>query len=547
MLTVAATRGNGEVGEDVTLNLRTIPSVPLTLLPDAGPYPEFVEVRGEVYLPLKAFAQLNEQRIAAGESTFANPRNAAAGSLRQLDPRVTASRPLATWFYGVGRIRGVEFECHSDVLEWLRKTGFRVNPNVRVASGLSDILSGFRWWEEHRADLDYDIDGVVVKVNNRWLQTALGAVGRDPRWAVAYKFAPTTAQTRLIKIHVNVGRTGVLNPWAELEPVQVGGVTVERATLHNEEDIRRKDLREGDTVILQRAGDVIPQVVAPLTDLRTGMEKPFQMPDKCPSCGTPVERVPGEVAVRCPNPDCPAKIAESIKHFVSRAAMDIEGVGDKLVDRLLASGLIRDAADLYNLKPEQLAAIERLGERSAANITAAIEDSKNRPAARVLFALGIPHVGSENAELLVRRFGSVSRLREASLEEMRDTPGIGPVIAESIHTYFRDTRALDLVARLESAGLRISPNEGDGMAGEDQGSRALAGKTFVLTGTLPTLSRQEATALITAAGGRVTGSVSAKTDYAVVGEEPGSKLAKARNLGIRLLDEEGLRSLLESQ
>jgi len=322
-----------------------------------------VEVRGEVYLPLAAFAQLNEQRIASGEPTFANPRNAAAGSLRQLDPRVTASRPLSTWFYGVGYVEGRDFLSHQEVLDWLRKAGFRVNPDIRVSATLEEIIAGCREWQDRRDRLDYDIDGVVVKLDDRRLQAALGAVGRDPRWAVAYKFAPTTAQTRLLKIHINVGRTGVLNPWAELEPVEVGGVTVEKATLHNEEDIRRKDLREGDMVIVQRAGDVIPQVVAPLTDLRTGAEKPFSMPSECPSCGTPVARIPGEVAVRCPNPDCPAKRAEAIKHFVSKAAMDIDGVGDKLVERLLSLALIRDAADLYRLETAQLAGLERLGEK----------------------------------------------------------------------------------------------------------------------------------------------------------------------------------------
>lgn len=352
---------------------------------------------------------------------------------------------------------------------------------------------------------------------------------------------------------MNVGRTGVLNPWAELEPVEVGGVTVERATLHNEEDIHRKDLREGDVVILQRAGDVIPQVVAPLTDLRMGNEQPFSMPAECPACGTPVVRVPGEVAVRCSNPDCPGRRAEAIKHFVSKGAMDIDGVGDKLVDRLLALGLIRDGADLYRLEAGTLAGLERLGEKSAANITAAVEASKKRPLPRVLFALGIPHVGGENAELLVRRFGSFAALREASAEEIAETPGIGPVIAESVREYFRDPRNLDLIARLEEAGVTMTlPAAGAGSTGVEAGLGAagapgpLTGKTLVLTGTLPSLSRQEATDLIVAAGGRVTGSVSTKTDYVVVGKEAGSKLARARELGIALLKEEELLELLES-
>ena len=558
-LAVGATRGNGEVGEDVTGNLRTVWTVPLAMLAGETAPPPTVEVRGEVYLPLAAFARLNEQRVAAGEATFANPRNAAAGSLRQLDPRVTASRPLSTWFYGVGHVEGREFSSHQEVLEWLRGAGFRVNPDVRVVGTVGEIVAGCREWQERRDQLDYDIDGVVVKLDDRRLQAILGAVGRDPRWAVAYKFAPTTAQTRLLKIHINVGRTGVLNPWAELEPVEVGGVTVERATLHNEDDIRRKDVREGDMVILQRAGDVIPQVVAPLTDLRTGAEKPFSMPAECPSCGTPVVRVVGEVAVRCPNPDCPAKRAEAVKHFVSKGAMDIDGVGDKLVDRLLALGLIRDVADLYRLEAAQLAGVERLGDKSATNITAAVEASKERPLTRVLFALGIPHVGYENAELLVRRFGSVAALQVASAEEISETPGIGPIIAESVRQYFRDPRNLDLLARLEEAGVTMTARAagagvvagaGTGGGAEEAGAGGtgvrgpLSGKTLVLTGTLPTLSRQDATDLIVAAGGRVTGSVSAKTDYVVVGEDAGSKLARARELGVVLLDEDRLRSLL---
>ena len=364
---------------------------------------------------------------------------------------------------------------------------------------------------------------------------------------MAYKFAPTTAQTRLRKIHINVGRTGVLNPWAELDPVEVGGVTVEKATLHNEEDIRRKDLREGDMVIIQRAGDVIPQVVAPLTDLRTGAEQPFHMPEQCPSCGTTVVRTPGEVAVRCPNPDCPAKRAEAIKHFVSKGAMDIDGVGDKLVERLLELEMIRDAADLYQLDAAELAALDRLGEKSAANIVGAIEASKKRPLARVLWALGIPHVGGETAELLVRRFGSMSALRDAEKKAISETPGIGPVIAESVWIFFRDPRNADLVDRLAAAGLTMeAPVAGAAGAGEGAAGEAgpLAGKTLVLTGTLPALSRQEATDLVVAAGGRVTGSVSAKTDYVVVGEQAGSKLTKAQELGIELLDEAALRALV---
>jgi DNA ligase (NAD+) len=374
------------------------------------------------------------------------------------------------------------------------------------------------------------------------LQAALGAVGRDPRWAVAYKFAPSTAQTRLIHIGINVGRTGVLNPYAILEPVEVGGVTVGQATLHNEADIQRKDLREGDMVILQRAGDVIPQVVAPLTDLRTGAEKVFRMPEDCPSCGTAVVRAPGEVAVRCPNPDCPARRVEAVKHFVSKAAMDIDGVGDKLVERLFQLGMVKDSADVYLLSAEDLAGLERLGDKSAANIIGAIEASKSRPFARVLFALGMPHVGSENAELLMRRFGSMDRLRDASAEDIGQTPGIGPIIAESVFDYVHDPRNLNLIARLAAAGVTMAAVEGAAASA----AGPLAGKTLVLTGTLPGLSRQAATELIERAGGKVTGAVTAKTDYVVVGAEPGSKLDRARELGTELLDEDGLRRVAEA-
>jgi DNA ligase (NAD+) len=541
-LVVGATRGNGDVGEDVTQNLRTIPTVPLAMLPGSSLVPEVVEVRGEVYLPLSAFERLNEQRVAAGEPTFANPRNAAAGSLRQLDPRVTAGRPLATWIYGVGYVDQRFFDRHSEVLGWLREAGFRVNPDVRVVADLSEILEGCRRWAEWRRDLEYDIDGVVIKLDSRPLQVTLGAVGRDPRWAVAFKFAPSTAQTRLRAIRINVGRTGVLNPWAELDPVEVGGVIVGKATLHNEEDIHRKDLREGDVVVVQRAGDVIPQVVAPLTDLRTGAEKVFRMPDTCPSCRTRVVRVPGEVAVRCPNPDCPAKQAEAVKHFVSKGAMDMEGLGEKLIERLFELGMVHDAADLYSLTAEGLAGLERLGEKSAANLVRAIDDSRQRPFSRVVFALGIPHVGSENAEVLVRRFRSMDVLRTASQDDISQTVGIGPVIADAVWGFLHDPRNIELIRRLAAAGVNMAALE---QLHKPEGG-ALAGKTFVLTGTLPHLSREQVSELIEAAGGRVTGSVSAKTDYVVVGDEPGSKLAKAQSLGTALLDETGLRRLLEA-
>jgi DNA ligase (NAD+) len=562
-LVTGATRGNGEVGEDVTQNLRTVATIPLVMLPGTTPVPARVEVRGEVYLPLADFARLNELRAAAGEATFANPRNSAAGSLRQLDPHVTASRPLSTWFYGVGavEITAAEgpgsgaaaaagevgggtgpFPTHWSVLEWLRDHGFKVNPGARRVTTLDEIVAGCHEWHRRRAELDFDIDGVVVKVDDRAVQAALGAVARDPRWAVAFKFPPTMAQTRLTHIGVNVGRTGMLNPYAVLEPVVVGGVTVGMATLHNEEDIHRKDIREGDVVIVQRAGDVIPQVVGPLTDLRTGVETVFHMPTACPSCGTSVVRVEGEVAVRCPNADCPAKQVEALKHFVSRGAMDIEGVGEKLMERLHGLGLVCDPADLYRLRAEQLLELSGFKERMAAKMVASIEGSTQRPFPRVLFALGIPHVGNETADVLVRAFPTLDRLRGASVDELSGVPGIGPIIGRAVADYFADARNQDLVGRLVGAGLQTAAAGGAATPAEGP----LQGLTFVLTGTLPTLSRDQVTELIERAGGNVTGSVSGRTDYVVVGEEPGSKVAKAQKLGVPALDEEGLRRMLDA-
>jgi DNA ligase (NAD+) len=553
LLVSGATRGDGLIGEDVTMNLRTVSAIPLRMLTTADEPPDLMEVRGEVYLPLEAFERLNETRLANGEPTFANPRNAAAGSLRQLDPRVTASRPLSMWAYGVAVAEtrlwedaGSEddpFSSQWGTLRWLGERGFRVNADVRRVASLTEIVDACRDWESRRASLGYDIDGVVIKVDERTVQRALGAAGRDPRWAVAYKFAPTTAQTRLLDIRVNVGRTGMLNPYAVLAPVKVGGVTVSQATLHNEDDIRRKDLRIGDAVIVQRAGDVIPQVVSPVTDLRDGTEREFAMPAACPSCSTPVVRVEGEVAVRCPNPDCPAVAVEALKHFVSRGAMDIEGVGEKLVQRFFELGLVRDAADLYRLREEDLLPLEGFQEKSVKNVLAAIETSKRSSLSRVIFALGVPHVGGQTAELLVDRFRSLAALGAADVDDIASVEGVGPIIADSVYAFFRDPRSVDLVERLAQAGVRMEAEE----RVDGGGPGPLSGVTFVLTGTLPSLSREEAAGLIEGAGGRVVGSVSGKTDYVVVGEDPGSKLGKARSLGVAELDEEGLRRLLTGE
>ena len=543
-----ATRGNGEVGEDVTTNLRTIGAIPLSLHLEPGEQaPPVVEVRGEIYLPLAAFERLNEERAAAGEPTFANPRNAAAGSIRQLDPRVAAQRPLSIWCYQVGYTEGLELDSHWSALQWLRQHGLRVNPMVKRHDSFDGVYEECRAWEERRSQLDYDIDGAVVKVDSYRMQDVLGIVGRDPRWAVAYKFAPSTEVTRLLEIDINVGRTGALNPIAVMEPVEVGGVTVSHATLHNEDDIHRKDIRVGDLVVVQRAGDVIPQIVGPVIQKRTGKEKVFHMPDRCPSCGAITVRPEGEVVVRCPNKSCPAQIVESIKHFVSKNAMDIDGVGEKLVERLFELGLISNMADLYDLKRENLVGLElsssvnergkrvphRLQEKSVDNMLSSLEESKRRPYHRVLFALGIRHVGSINAQLLASRFRDIDALAAASQEQVAEVEGIGPKIAESVREYFAEPHNRETVSRLRRAGLNLSVSEE-----EKEAPRPLEGKRFVLTGTLPTLSRSRARELIEAAGGKVSGSVGKSTDYIVLGKNPGSKAEKARELGKTILSED---------
>ncbi len=550
-----ATRGNGEVGEDVTANLRTIGAIPLSLRLEPGEQaPPVVEVRGEVYLPLAAFERLNEERAAAGEPTFANPRNAAAGSIRQLDPRVAAQRPLSIWCYQVGYTEGLELDSHWSALQWLRRHGLRVNPMVKRYDSFAGVYEECRAWEERRAELDYDIDGAVVKVDSYRMQDVLGIAGRDPRWAVAYKFAPSTEITRLLEIEISVGRTGALNPIAIMEPVEVGGVTVSHATLHNEDDIHRKDIRVGDLVVVQRAGDVIPQIVGPVIQKRTGKEKVFHMPDICPSCGAATVRPEGEVVVRCPNKSCPAQIVESIKHFVSKDAMDIDGVGEKLVERLFELGLISNMADLYDLKRENLVGLElsssvnergkrvphRLQEKSVDNMLSSLEESKRRPYHRVLFALGIRHVGSINAQLLASRFRDIDALAAASQEEVAEVEGIGPKIAESVREYFAEPHNRETVSRLRKAGLNLSVSEE-----EREAHRTLEGKRFVLTGALPTLSRSQARELIEAAGGKVSGSVGKSTDYVVLGENPGSKAEKARELGKTILSEKEFLELTE--
>jgi DNA ligase (NAD+) len=540
-----ATRGDGEAGEDVTQNLRTIGDIPQEIGPDA---PALVEVRGEVYLPLAGFARLNEEQAAAGQRTYANPRNSAAGSLRQLNPEVTRSRPLSIWCYGIGASEGLDHQRHSESIAWLRDHGFKVNEEVELHRDVASVLETCHRWEDRRDQLDYEIDGVVVKIDDYGVQQALGVVGREPRWAIAFKFAPTTAVTALRSIEVNVGRTGNIVPWANLEPVQISGVTVSKATLHNEEDIARKDIREGDQVVVMRAGDVIPQVVSPVTQRRTGKEKRYRPPKKCPECGTPTVKPEGEVWTRCPNRlDCPGQIVQALKHFVSRGAMDIEGFGEKLVYRFFQEGLVRALPQIYDLTADGLEQLEGFQRRSAENLVGSIEGSKRQPFHRVLYALGIPGIGGVNARALASHFGSMDRLMDASREEIEDVEGIGPVLAGLIKETLDEPRNLKLIEDLRRAGLQMEHDRRSvsGSAGGAQDG-PLMGRTFVLTGTLPGMSRDEATERITAAGGKVTGSVSGKTDYVVAGADPGSKVDKARELDRPVIDEAELERLLDS-
>ena len=533
-----ATRGDGEVGEDVTRNLRTIRSIPLTMrLAPGEQAPPLVEVRGEIYLPLEGFRRLNEQLAAEGRKAAPNPRNAAAGSLRQLDPRITASRPLAIWVYGIGASEGLTLETHWQALAWLREHGFRTNPGAERHESIESVLAACEDWERRRAELDYEIDGLVIKLDSSSQQARLGSLHQRPRWARAFKWAPTTAQTELRGIHVRVGRTGALNPWAELEPVEVGGVTVSRATLHNEEDINRKDLREGDTVIVQRAGDVIPQVVAPVLPHPPGSE-PFRMPALCPLCDSEIVKPEGEAMHRCPNRACPSRGLETLIHWV-QSAMDIEGIGEKFVRKLWSEGLLRSMPDLYRLRPEQLTELEGYAEISAQRAVESIERSKQQPFFRVLFGLNIPYVGFVTAQALAFNFGSAERLAAATREEIQAVEGIGPVVAEAVAEWFADEENARLVAELGELGLRLELGEEERPA-----EGTLSGGTYVITGTLERFSRAQAQAALEERGAKVTESVSAKTTAVIAGENPGSKLEKARRLGLTILDEHGFEQLL---
>ncbi len=534
-----ATRGDGARGEDVTANLRTVQTVPLRILTEPGEAPPvLIEVRGEIYFPLSGFRRFNKAQAGAGKKEAPNPRNAAAGSLRQLDPAITASRPLALWAYGIGAHEALLPGGHAATLAWLGAHGFRVNPDVRRYATIDEVAAACEAWEARRAGLDYEIDGIVVKVDSLDQQRRLGALHDRPRWARAFKWAPSTAITTLRRIHVSVGRTGALNPWAELEPVLVGGVTVSHATLHNEEDINRKGIREGDRVIVQRAGDVIPQVVGPAGEHAPGTA-PFRMPERCPLCDAPVVQPEGEVKQRCPNRACASRGLETLIHWVS-AAMEIEGVGEQFVRKLWDEGLLRSMPDLYRLEASTLAAIDGYAEKSAAAAVASIALSKQQPFSRVLFGLNIPKVGWVLARNLARHFGSAERLLTVTQEEVEQAEGFGPDRAELVTEWFADAENRSLVAELAALGLTLEAGEAERAA-----VGPLTGNQYVLTGMLERWTRDEAKAALESLGAKVADSVSAKTTGVVVGESPGSKLAKAEKLGVTVLSEDDLAALLE--
>jgi len=523
-----ATRGDGETGEDITANLKTIRAIPLRLREDVGA----LEVRGEVYMAKEAFLKLNEAREEQGEAMFANPRNAAAGSLRQLDPAVTADRKLSIFIYGLGYGEGNETTAHAQVLQRLMDLGFPVNRNFWVFGSIDEVLGYCRMWQQKRYDLPYATDGMVIKVNSLEQEKRLGSTTKSPRWAIAFKFPAETARTVIEKIILHVGRTGVLTPTAILKPVRLAGTTVTKATLHNEDMIKEKDIRIGDAVWIQKAGDIIPEVIYVIKEERTGAEKVFFWPENCPECDSRVIRPAGEAAIRCPNITCPARRREGLIHFVSRGAMDIMGLGPAILGQLLNKGLVKDPADLYLLKYEDLVDLERLGSKSTQNLLKAIAKSKDNPLHRLLFALGIRHIGERAAKILAGHFGSIERLARAQFEELVGIPEVGPKIAESVREFFAAEKNRELIKKLAGAGVKMTAEK------VEDGKKPWSGKVFVLTGALQRYDRQKAQELITGLGGRVTSSVSKKTDYVVVGEDPGSKYEKALALGLNVLWEE---------
>ncbi len=530
-----ATRGDGQTGEDVTVNLRTIKPLPLRL---RGKPPVELVVSGEAYMSKKDFAALNKKREEEGEPLFANPRNAAAGSLRQLDSSITRSRNLKIFLYAIGRAEDTEFGSQSESLEALRSWGLPVNKEIEVFDGIDEALEFHDRLEADRRKLDYEIDGIVLKVNSLSDQETLGQISRSPRWAIAYKFAPEQATTVVKDIIVQVGRTGALTPVAIMEPVQVGGVTVERATLHNQDEIDKKDVRVGDTVIVQRAGDVIPEVVGPVKQKRTGKEKKFKIPGKCPVCGTQVYRDPDEAVARCTNMSCPAMIKQTIKHFASKGAMDIDGLGSKIVDQLVDRELVRSVADLYRLTIDDFLSLERLAEKSSQNLIDSIDKSRRTTLPRFIYALGVRHVGEHVARVLSRRFSSINELEKATVPELMEIDEVGPRVAESIHNFFSEPRNKEVVDKLLSYGVRYEKTAARRALG------SLEGKVFVFTGSLETMKRGEAKRLVEERGGTAASSVSKKVDYVVVGQDPGSKLDRARELGLEVISEEDFRRMV---
>ena len=530
-----ATRGDGSVGEDISHNLRTIRTIPLTLKE-----PVSIEVRGEVFIPRQAFLHFNTKRELAGEPLLANPRNAAAGSLRQLDPTVAASRPLDIFVYGTGE-NPPGIDSHLELLGYLRSLGFKVNSEAREFSDIDQVADYCLSWREKRENLPYEIDGLVVKVNELSLRGLLGTTAKSPRWAMAFKFPAEAGVTEVLDIAVNVGRTGAITPLALLKPIRLAGSVVKRASLHNEDYIREKDIRIGDHVLVHKAGDVIPEVVEVQKDLRTGEERPFAMPTTCPSCAVSVKKLPGEAALRCLNPACPHQVLERLAHFASRGAMDIEGLGPAVAEQLLATGLVQDVADIYFLKEADLLALERKAEKSVANLLGAIEKSKGKPLSRLLYGLGIRFVGAKTARLLAEHFGSMAAIASASPEELAEVTEVGPKIAESVTLFFKQAEAVNVIHKLSLAGLTLTEKT---PKGEGAADAPLAGMTFVITGTLPDLTRPQATALIEAEGGTVTTQVSAKTDYLVAGEKGGSKLTRAQDLGVPVISIEDLQELI---
>jgi DNA ligase (NAD+) len=539
ILATAATRGNGEVGDDVTANVRTIKAVPLALLPD-GEIPAVVEVRGEVYMPTSAFIELNKLRTEAGEPAFANPRNAAAGSLKLLDARITATRNLSFFAYAAGELSEPLAENHSESLQRFKELGLPVNPHIRKAKDIDEAIEICDGWSEKRLELDYQIDGMVIKVNRFDQRGVLGATGRAPRWCISYKFAAEQAETVVESIDVQVGKSGILTPVANLTPVLLAGTTVKRASLHNFDQVKRLDVRCGDTVVIEKAGEIIPQVVQAKIELRYSSAEPFEAPTECPDCGSAVAKDEQGVYIRCLNPNCPGQLKERLRYFAGRGQMDIEHLGPALIDQLIENGLVKNFADLYRLEESQLAGLERMAQKSAANVIATISESKTRPLWRLVAALGIRHIGGQSAQILAEHFGSLSALMEAQEEELADIDQIGPTMAKSIREYFSDPENRSVIDQLMQAGMKPEPPEKRRLT-------ALAGKTFVVTGTLEHFTRQQAEQAIRQAGAKTSSSVSKKTGFVLAGENPGSKLDKAKKLGVEIIDEKQFKRMIEDK